>query len=185
MLWMADGLAGRAGATLRSARSGYAPGPVTRPHLALFTGVRWAAAAWRANDKRPPIRRRSRHRMGGQHRGPEPGGLAGCRDHPISRIRMDVSRHRTGPGSARDPAGAVTQARDGTSSLLRLTAVCGHDEGYPRAFSRICFRVRRFSATADLTFGIASGPSSRSEADAGWRSHLLVSVVPLAAGSSR
>ena len=184
MLWMADGLAGRAGATLRSARSGYAPGPVTRPHLALFTGVRWAAAAWRANDKRPPIRRSSRHRMGGQHRGPEPGGLAGCRDHPISRIRVYVSRHRTGPGFARDPAGAVTQARDGTS-LLRRTAVCGHDEGYPRTFSRICFRVRRFSATADLTFGIASGPSSRSEADAGRRSHLLVSVVPPAAASSR
>ena len=115
---------------------------------------------------------------------PGPGGLAGCRDHPISRIRIDVSRHRTGPGSARDPAGAVTQARDGTS-LLRRTAVCGHDEGYPRTFSRTCFRVRRFSATADLTFGIASGPSSRSEADVGWRSHLLVSVVPLAAGSSR
>ena len=182
MLWIADGLAGRAGATLRSARSGYAPSPVTRPHLALFTGVR--SAAWRANDKRPPIRRSSRHRMGGQRRGPEPGGLAGCRDHPISRILMYVSRHRTGPGFARDPAGAVTQARDGTS-LLRRTAVCGHDEGYPRTFSRICFRVRRFSATADLTFGIASGPSSRSEADAGWRSHLLVSVVPLAAGSSR
>src|SRR5689334_22638866 len=69
--------------------------------------------------------------------------------------------------------------------VLGLTPVCGHDEGYPRAFSRICFRVRRFSATADLTFGIASGPSSRSEADVGWRSHLLVSVVPLAAGSSR
>ena len=182
MLWMADGLAGRAGATLRSARSGYAPGPVTRPHLALFTGVRWAAAAWRANDKRPPIRRSSRHRMGGQHRGPEPGGLAGCRDHPISRIRMDVSRHRTGPGSARDPAGAVTQARD---IITAPDPSLRHDEGYPRTFSRICFRVRRFSATADLTFGIASGPSSRSEADAGRRSHLLVSVVPPAAASSR
>jgi hypothetical protein len=105
-------------------------------------------------------------------------------DHPISRIRMYVSRHRTEPDFGEIPPGAITQARDGTS-LLRPTAVCGHDEGYPRTFSRICFKVRRFSATADLTFGIASGPSSRIEADVGWRSHLLVSFVPLAAGSSR
>jgi hypothetical protein len=170
-------------AALRSARSGYVLGPVTRPHLALSTPVRWAAFSWRASDKRPPIRRSSRPRWAVSAVAPN---RRSCRlpGPPDSRIRMYVSRHRPGPGFARAPARAITQARDGTS-LLRLTAVCGHDEGYPRTFSRICFKVRRFSATADLTFGIASGPSSRSEADVGWRSHLLVSFVPPAAASSR
>jgi len=104
---MADGLAGRAGGRTRVGQIWGRPWPVTWPHFALFTRVRWAAAAWRASDKRPPIRRTSRPgwAVSAVASSWEVSPAAG--DHPISRIRMYVSRHRTEPDFGEIPAGAI------------------------------------------------------------------------------
>lgn len=99
--------------------------------------------------------------MGGQRRSPSREVSPAAGDHPISRIRMYVSRHRTDPVL---PGILPGLSPDIFQDLFQGAEVLSH---------------------RGLTFGIASGPSSRSEADVGWRSHLLVSVVPPAAGSSR